>query len=157
VNSIQKITPFELKRLVQAALEAAKSALEKQETFLPGSIAVEPSGKFILAVAAAFGVDGSNLLITALRQKVAAEQLRGAAIYRDVRVRPRGAPEDVDAIQVVAELATGEVVHVFQVYRRNEAGQLIDGELEIAPADASIFVKAPREAARSPRWWQFWK
>jgi hypothetical protein len=70
---------------------------------------------------------------------------------------PRGAPEDVDAIQVVAELATGEVVDVFQVYRRNEAGQIVDGALEIAPADASLFVTSPREAARSTRWWPFWK
>src|SRR5690349_19187951 len=95
---------YELQRLVDISLELARDALARQESLHPGFIAVQPNGKFDLGVSVQGGSEGSNLVITALRQKAAEQHLRAAALYRDVRVRPQGASEDVDAIQVVAEL-----------------------------------------------------
>jgi hypothetical protein len=151
MNAGTIIANAEVERLAQTALELAKTALADQASFLPGSIAVRLNGKYDLAVAATGGAPGSNMLITALRQKAAAGLLRAAAIYRDVRVRPQGASEDVDAIHVVVELASGGAVHMFQVYRRSSAGQILLGERELQPAPSVIF------AAPSKRWWEFWK
>ncbi|AUX48135.1 hypothetical protein SOCE26_096650 [Sorangium cellulosum] len=129
----------ELSQLVELALDVAKGALEEQGTFLPGSIVVEATGKYALGVAALAGVDGWTLLTTALRRRVAAEGLRAAALYRDVRVRERGASEDVDAIHVVAELASGEAVQAFLVYRKNGAGQFVYGRVEVEQIPTVIF------------------
>jgi hypothetical protein len=142
VNTGQSPIHPELAQLVELALETATSNLEGRETFLPGSFAVSDAGKVSLGLAAHGGAEGSNLLVTALREKAVARRLRAAAIYRDVRVRPQGTAEDVDAIHVIAELASGEAVHMFQVYSRNAAGQVVLGESETVPAPAVIFGKA---------------
>jgi hypothetical protein len=138
-------------RLIKVAIDCATAALEKSETFLPGSIAVLSTGKYDLAIAGTGGTEGSNLLILALRQKASEGVIRAAAIYRDVRVRPEGETRDVDAIHIVAELASGEAAHVFQVYRRDDAGRVTLGQREIEPAPAVIFT------ASAKRWWQVWK
>jgi hypothetical protein len=132
----------ELSRLVELVLDVARSALEEQGTFLPGSIAVDAAGKYALGVAPHGGVDGWTLLTTAFRQRAAAEELRAVALYRDVRVRERGASEDVDAIHAVVELASGEAVHVFQLYRRNDTGLVVYDKPEIAQAPAVIFAES---------------
>jgi hypothetical protein len=142
---------YELQRLVERSLEIARRTLAQQESFLPGFIAVQANGKYDLGVAAHGGAEGSNLLVTALRRKAAVEHLRAAALYRDVRVRPKGASEDVDAIQVVAELASGAAVHLFQVYGRNAAGQVVLGESETVPAPAVIFGGASGSAESARR------
>lgn len=145
-----------MQRLIETSLEKARHLLAKQGSFLPGFIAVEASGKYHIGVAAQGGVDGSNLLITALRQKAAAEHLRAAAIYRDMRVRPQGASEDVDAIQIVAELATGGSVNVFQVYRMHDGEPLFYDGPEVEDVPSVIFAESPRSAAGARRWWKFW-
>lgn len=132
----------ELSRLVELVLDVAKSALEEQGTFLPGSIAVDSAGKYAIGVAPHGGVDGWALLTTAFRQRAAAEELRAVALYRDVRVRERGASEDVDAIHAVVELASGEAVHAFQIYRRDNAGQVVYDKPEIEQAPSVIFAKS---------------
>jgi hypothetical protein len=132
----------ELSRLVELVLDVARSALEEQGTFLPGSIAVDAAGKYALGVASHGGVDGWTLLTTTFRQRAAAERLRAVALYRDVRVRERGASEDVDAIHAVVELASGEAVHVFQLYRRNDTGQVVYDKPEIEQAPAVIFAES---------------
>lgn len=130
----------ELSRLVELALDIARGALAEQETFLPAFIAVEANGEYAIGVAAHGGVDGWTLLTTELRQRAAAEHLRAVALYRDVRVRERGASEDVDAIHVVAELASGEAAHAFQIYRKDHAGQLVYDKPAIGQAPAVIFA-----------------
>jgi hypothetical protein len=147
----------ELQRLVDISLELARDALARQESLLPGSIAVQANGKLHLGVSAQGGPEGYNLVIAGLRQKAAEQPLRAAALYRDVRVRPQGAPEDVDAIQVVAELASGESFNVFQVYRRNDAGALFYDDPEVEQVPSVIFAEAYRSAAGVKRWWEFWK
>ena len=132
----------ELSHLVELVLDVAKSALEEQGTFLPGSIAVDAAGKYAIGVAPHGGVDGWTLLITAFRQRAAAEELRAVALYRDVRVRERGAFADVDAIHAVVELASGEAVQVFQLYRRNDTGQVVYDKPEIEQAPAVIFAES---------------
>ncbi|WP_437588387.1 hypothetical protein [Sorangium sp. So ce1000] len=133
----------ELSRLVELVLDVAKSALEEQGTFLPGSIAVDAAGKYAIGVAPHGGVDGWTLLTTAFRQRAAAEELRAVALYRDVRVRERGASEDVDAIHAVVELASGEAVQVFQIYRKNDAGEIVYDRPAIEQAPSVIFAKSP--------------
>jgi len=154
MNARQSIGNPELVKLVQTALDLAKAALAEQDTFLPGSIAVLGNGKLHIGVAGLGGVEGSNMLTTALRQKAATERLKAAALYRDVRVRPQGASTDVDAIHVVAELASGEAVHLFQVYQRSSAGKLVLGEREIESAPSVVFGALPRPAKR---WWEVWR
>src|SRR5262245_42316694 len=146
---------YELLRLVETCLEKARYILMKQQSFLPAFIAVEPNGKYHFGVAALGGADGSNLLVKALRQKAAAEHLRAAAIYRDVRVRPKGASEDVDAIQIVAELATGESVNGFQVYRMNKGEPVFYDAPVVEEVPSVIFAHS--HEARSKRWWEVWK
>ena len=148
---------YELQRLIERSMELARHALTQQESFLPGFIAVQTTGKYEIGIAAQGGADGTNLLVTRLRQRAAAEHLRAAAIYRDVRVRPRGALEDVDAIQVMAELASGESFNVFQVYRRTDAEPLFYEGPEVEPVPSVIFAESPRSAAGAHRWWEFWK
>jgi hypothetical protein len=148
---------YELQRLVERSLEIARRTLAQQESFLPGFIAVQANGKYDLGVAAHGGAEGSNLLVTALRRKAAVEHLRAAALYRDVRVRPKGASEDVDAIQVVAELASGESFNVFQVYRRDDAGPLFYDGPEVEHVPSVIFAESHRSAGGVKRWWEFWK
>ncbi|WP_437711846.1 hypothetical protein WMF45_41505 [Sorangium sp. So ce448] len=130
----------ELSCLMALALDIAKGALEEQGTFLPGSIAVDAAGKYAIGVAPDGGVDGWTLLTTAFRQRAAAEELRAVALYRDVRGRERGASEDVDAIHAVVERATGEPVQVFQLYRRNDTGQIVYGKPRIEQAPSIIFA-----------------
>jgi hypothetical protein len=151
MNPAQTPIHPQLAQLVELALETATSSLEGRETFLPGSFAVSDAGKIDLAVAGHGGSQGSNLLVIALWQKAAAGNLRAAAIYRDVRVRPTGASEDADAIHVIAELASGEAVHLFQVYGKNGAGQVVMGESELVPAPSVIFGEASRGVPRSKR------
>ncbi|WP_437675165.1 hypothetical protein [Sorangium sp. So ce131] len=148
---------FEIQRLIERSLDLARRALREQGSFLPGFIAVESTGKYNVGVAAQGGTDGSNLVITALRQKAAARQIRAAAVYRDVRVRPRGALEDVDAIQVVAELASGESLNLFQVYRMEGAEPVFYDGPETEQVPSVIFGEAHRSAAGAKRWWNFWK
>lgn len=151
MNADQNPIPPELTQLVDLALKTAMSNLEGRETFLPGSFAVSDAGKIDLAVAVHGGTEGSNLLVTALRENAVARRLRAAAIYRDVRVRPQGASEDVDAIHVIAEVASGQAIHLFQVYHKNDVGEVVMGESEIVPAPAVIFGEASRDVARSKR------
>lgn len=132
----------ELSRLVELVLDVAKSALEQQGTFLPGSIAVDAAGKYAIGVAPDGGVDGWTLLTTAFRQRAAAEKLRAVALYRDVRVRERGASEDVDAIHAVVELASGGAVQAFQLYRRNDTGQIVYDKPQIEQAASAIFAES---------------
>jgi hypothetical protein len=148
---------YELQRLVDMSLEIAKDALARQESLLPGFIAVQTTGKYELGVAAQGGADGTNLLTTRLRQRAAAEHIRAAAIYRDVRVHHRGASEDIDAIQVMAELASGESINVFQVYRMNDAGPFFYDGPEVEQVPSIIFAESHRGAAGAKRWWEFWK
>ncbi|KYF60527.1 hypothetical protein [Sorangium cellulosum] len=148
---------FELQRLIERSLDLARNALLQQGSFLPGFIAVQPNGMYDVGVAAQGGTDGSNLLITRLRQKAAAERLHAASVYRDVRVRPRGALEDVDAIQVVVELESGESYNVFQVYRLDKGKLVFVEGREVERVPSVIFAEAARIAAASRRWWEFWK
>ncbi|WP_437481680.1 hypothetical protein WME75_38805 [Sorangium sp. So ce1014] len=147
---------FEIQRLVERSLDLARHALLQQGSFLPGFIAVQPNGMYDIGVAAQGGSEGSNLLITRLRQKATAEHLRAAAVYRDVRVRPRGASEDVDAIQVVAEFASGESLNVFQVYRLDNEKVVFEEDPEVEQVPSVIFAEAARIAAAGRRWWEFW-
>ncbi|XXX75647.1 hypothetical protein WMF30_49155 [Sorangium sp. So ce134] len=149
--------PCDLSLLVELALDAAKRNLAERGTFVPGSIVVDASGKYAIAVAAHGGVDGSNLLITALRQKAAAEQIRAAAVHRDVRGRSQGGSEEVDAIQVVAELASGESLNVFQVYRMEGTEPVFYDGPEVEQVPSVIFAESHRNAARAKRWWKLWK
>ncbi|WP_437810833.1 hypothetical protein [Sorangium sp. So ce1078] len=148
---------FEIQRLVERSLDLARKALLQQGSFLPGFIAVQPNGMYDIGIAAQGGSDGSNLLITALRQKAAADQIRAAAVYRDVRVRPRGALEDVDAIQVVVELASGESYNVFQLYRLDKEQLVFEKDRDVERVPSVIFAEAARIAAAARRWWEFWK
>jgi hypothetical protein len=148
---------FEIQRLVERSLDMARHALLEQGSFLPGFIAVQPNGKYDIGVAAQGGAQGSNLLITALRQKASAQQLRAAAVYRDVRVRLQGASEDIDAIQVMAELASGEAYNVFQVYRRDAEKLVFEEEQEVERVPSVIFAAPDRSEAGTRRWWEFWK
>ena len=72
---------YELQRLVDLSLELARDALARQESLLPGFIAVQANGKLHLGASAQGGSEGSNLLITALRQKAAEQPIRAAAIF----------------------------------------------------------------------------
>ncbi|MGK3988973.1 hypothetical protein WME99_38370 [Sorangium sp. So ce136] len=148
---------FEIQRLVERSLDVARHALLQQGSFLPGSIAVQPNGKYDIGVAAQGGTQGSNLLIMALKQKASAKQIRAAAVYRDVRVRPQGASEDVDAIQIVAELASGESYNVFQVYRMDEEKLVFEEGREVERVPPVIFAESDRSGAGNKRWWEFWK
>ena len=148
---------FEIQRLIELSLDMARHALQQQGSFLPGFIAVQPNGKYDIGMAAQGGTDGSNLLITRLRQMAVAEHLRAAAVYRDVRVRPRGALEDVDAIQVVAELASGESFNAFQVYRLDADNLVFEEGPDVERVPSVIFAEAARMAAAAKRWWEFWR
>jgi hypothetical protein len=127
----------ELQRLVDISLELARDALARQESLLPGFIAVQANGKIHLGASAQGGSEGYNLVIAGLWQKAAEQHLRAAALYRDVRVRRRGASEDVDAIQVVAELASGESLNAFQVYRTSPLPQTRATSIPMRPRGAS--------------------
>ncbi|WP_437588386.1 hypothetical protein [Sorangium sp. So ce1000] len=148
---------FEIQRLVERSLDLARRALLQDGSFLPGFIAVQPNGMYDIGVATQGGADGSNLLITRLRQKAVAEQLRAAAVYRDVRVRPRGALEDVDAIQVVVELVSGESYNVFQLYRLDDEQLVFEEGPDVERVPSVIFAEAARMTAAARRWWEFWK
>ncbi|WP_441290923.1 hypothetical protein ACSRUE_10765 [Sorangium sp. KYC3313] len=52
----------ELSRLVELVLDVAKSALEEQGTFLPGSLALDAAGKYAIGVAPHGGEDGLDFL-----------------------------------------------------------------------------------------------
>jgi hypothetical protein len=55
---------FELQRLVERSLELASAELTQQESFLPGYIVVQPSGKFDLGVSVQGGSEGSPFKVT---------------------------------------------------------------------------------------------
>ena len=148
---------FEIQRLVERSLDLARRALLQNGSFLPGFIAVQPNGKYDIGVAAQGGSDGSNLLIARLRQKAVTEHLRAAAVYRDVRVRPRGSLEDVDAVQVVVELVSGESYNVFQLYRLDDEQLIFEEGPDVERAPSVIFSEAVRMAEAARRWWEFWK
>ncbi|AUX22145.1 hypothetical protein SOCEGT47_026460 [Sorangium cellulosum] len=148
---------FEIQRLVERSLDLARHALLQQGSFLPGFIAVQPSGKYDIGVAAQGGNEGWNLLITALRQKASAKQIRAAAVYRDVKVRARGATEDIDAVQVVAELASGEACNVFQIYRLGDETLVFEEGREVELVPSVIFAESDRSTPGTRRWWEFWK
>lgn len=146
-----------MRQLTEVAIQAAQTALGEQGSFLPGSVALELGGEYNLGAATVSGTQGSNMLVVGLRNQAEAKALKAAVLYRDVKLRPAGEPEDVDAIHVVAEDIEGHAFHALQVYRKNAGGDYSYEQVVVEQQSPVIFAGVANKGPRQKKWWQFWR
>lgn len=140
----------DLDALLTALVNAAQELLAKHGEFIPFGATMTSAGEVELAASYLdrehpSSDDAAAVLEAGFRQRAAASELRAAALCRDVRVRPPGAAEKTDAIEVRLEHRDGEAVVVFLPYRKTLLRRLRYGELFAVEGTPTLF---PAPAAR---------
>ena len=138
-DTVSQHAQDDLDGLLGSALGFAQQQLDEHGEFYPYAVVVDASGmQRMAAVDAGIDQPGPSGLIGALIAALAEErdQLRGAAIVADVRVRELGS----DAIRVNLEHSENVALTILLPYRPRRFGRGIAyGDLQAGPAAAFLW------------------
>jgi hypothetical protein len=137
----------DLNLLLDKSLGFAHKMLKEHGEFFPFAYSLDLGGKVAM-----YGVDTGtehppsqqviDILSSHYKKKAEARELRAVAICMDVRVVPPGERDKIDAICVGLEHETGEVVDVFEPYRKKWFGRLQYSELFAVEREAQFFGRS---------------
>ena len=136
----------DLHELLRLTLPFVRQQLEKRGGFYPFGASVTTGGQIEFEAAEVESEQPApdellGVLIAALRRRARGQQIRAAAVCFDVRVRPPGRSDVVDAACARLEHVNGEAIDAFLPYRKGgRPGDVTYDEMFTKPGERVVFA-----------------